>query len=79
MKTTAERIWGKGEDGKPYVIGMTVAELRNELLPFNESDEICMSVSRKKGGGLLGKLKAVENGSTGQIWLKALVLDPSLE
>lgn len=87
---SSPRTWGSNADGTPYLVGMTVADLRRELVRFNDTDEICMSVSRKKdwnGGGLVGKLKAVESGvrarpdgsKPGQIWLKALVLDPSQE
>jgi hypothetical protein len=77
-----ERIWSSNDDGTPYVIGMTVGELKNELKNFNDGDEVCMAVCQKKnwnGGGWLGKLKAIEAGSTGQMWLKALVLDESQE
>ncbi len=76
------RSWGHNADGTPYVIGMTVAELREQLAEFSDSDEICMAVCPKKhwnGGGLIGKLKAIEGGIPGQIWLKGLVVDPSLE
>ena len=61
---------------------MTVAELRNELQRFSDSDEVCVAVCQKKywnGGGWVGKLKALETGSTGQMWLKARVLDDSQE
>ena len=74
--------WGRNEDGSRYVVGMTVAELREKLNDFQDADEVCMAVCPKKywnGGGLLGALKAVERGSDGQIWLKALVIDESLE
>lgn len=76
------RIWGKNSDGSVYVSGITVADLRSKLEKFLDTDEICVAVCRKKdwnGGGLLGKLQVVENGSIGQIWLKALVVDPTLE
>jgi hypothetical protein len=82
------RYWGRNEDGTLYVVGMTVSELRKELDRFADTDEVCITVCRKKkwnGGGLFGKLKAIEQGNMatekckGQIWLKALVLDPSLE
>lgn len=76
------RTWGHNVDGSPYVVGMTVAELRKELERFADTDEVCMSVAPQKhwnGGGLLGKLKRVQRGAGSQIWLGALVLDPSLE
>ena len=76
------RIWGSNDDGTPYVVGMTVAELRNELQRFPDCDEVCVAVCQKKywnGGGFVGKLKALETGSTGQMWLKARVLDESQE
>ncbi len=76
------KFWGRNEDGSKYVVGMTIAELRKELDRFSDTDEVCIAVCTKQywnGGGLLGKLKAIEKGSTGQIWLKARVLDESLE
>lgn len=76
------RTWGRNPDGSPYVTGMTVAELRKALYQFKDTDEVCMAVAPKKyanGGGLPGKLKSVERGTTGQIWLGGLVLDESLE
>lgn len=79
---TTPRFWGKNADGTTYVVGMTVSDLRKELDKFKDDDEVCVAVCSKKywnGGGLLGKLKALEHGTDGQIWLKGAVLDPSLE
>lgn len=76
------RTWGRNLDGTPYLVGMTVGDLRKELERFADTDEVLMSVAPKRywnGGGLSGKLKAVQTGVPGQIWLKALVLDPTLE
>lgn len=75
-------VWGENADGTPYVVGMTVGELREALSEFKEGDEVCMAVCPKKywnGGGYFGKLKAINAGTTGQIWLKGRVLDASLE
>ena len=77
-----QKVWGKNDDGTPYVIGKTVRELRQELSRFHDDDEVCMAVCPKKywnGGGYLGKLVDLEPGSPGQIWLKARVIDESLE
>lgn len=76
------RIWGRNPDGTRYVTGMTVAELREQLKRFSDTDEVLMAVCPKKywnGGGLMGALKEVQFGSDGQLWLKALVIDSSLE
>lgn len=76
------KVWGKNSDGTPYVVGMTVAELRNELQHFDDSDEVCVAICQKKnwnGGAFVGKLKVLETGTTGQMWLKASVLDESQE
>lgn len=80
-RTTA-RIWGRNLDGSPYAVGMTVAQLRDQLADFKDTDEICVAVCDKKnlnGGGLLGQLKELGDGVPGQIWLKATVIDESLE
>lgn len=82
MKESKEIPWGRNADGTPYVIGMTVAELRKELERFPDTHEVCMTVCPKKhwnGGGYVGKLKDVTDGSAGQMWLKGRVLDPSQE
>lgn len=76
------RFWARNEDGSRYVTGITVAQLRVELERFKDTDEVLMAVCPKKywnGGGLMGALKELEHGCDGQIWLKALVIDPSLE
>jgi hypothetical protein len=76
------RIWGRNEDGSPYIRGITVAELREQLSKYADTDEVCMVVTPKKyanGGGLLGKLKSLERGSDGQMWLQGGVIDESLE
>lgn len=76
------RTWGKNDDGTKYVTGLTVGELKKKLEEFQDTDEVCMAVCPKKywnGGGYLGALRVVEEGSTGQIWLKGSVIDPSLE
>jgi hypothetical protein len=75
------RIWGQNPDGTPYVIGMTVGELRKEISKFDDGLEVCMAVCPKRywnGGGYWGKLAAIEMGSN-QVWLKGRVLDESLE
>lgn len=82
LKYFMPRVWGKNRDGSPYVVGLTVGELKKQLHGFADSHEVCVAVCQKKnenGGGFLGKLKKVESGSSGQIWLKAMVLDESLE
>lgn len=74
------RVWGRNDNGTPYETGMTIGALRTELLKFNDTDEICVSIARKSqwnGGGHTGKLKTLETGSTGQVWFKARVLDDS--
>lgn len=77
------RIWGLNEDGTPYQVGITVRELREQLSRFQDSDEVCVAVCQKKnwngGSSYIGKLKSLEEGSNGQIWLKARVLDESQE
>lgn len=75
------RIWGCNDDGTPYVVGMTVAELRKELERFPDGTEICMNVRQnvQEGRAMTGKLKSVGPGATGQLWLTAFVLDPSQE
>ena len=76
------RVWGRNADGSPYAVGITVGELRKQLDRFKDTDEVCMTVAPKKyanGGGLMGKLKSLETGSEGQIWLKGGVVDESLE
>ena len=78
----SEKVWGRNADGSPYVVGMTVGRLRELVVGFEETDEVCMAVCPKKywnGGGLLGKLKEIVRGSDGQIWLKGAVIDESLE
>jgi len=82
ISTSSPGIWGRNPDGSPYQVGMTVGELRQELARFDDADEVCVAVCQKRdwnGGGLIGKLKGVAAGSRGQIWMKALVLDKSLE
>lgn len=76
------RIWSYKDDGTPYMVGMTVAQLRDELARFGDTDEVCVAICNKRnenGGGLLGKLKALDSGAQRQIWLKAHVIDESLE
>lgn len=76
------RFWGKNEDGSDYATGMTVAELRRQLELYSDTVEVCVAVCPKKywnGGGYLGVLKAVERGIETQVWLKAGVIDPSME
>jgi hypothetical protein len=79
---SAGRAWGRNSDGGMYVVGLTVGDLKKELAKLPDTSEVCMAVCQKKnynGGGLLGKLKAVESGADKQVWLKAMVLDQSLE
>jgi hypothetical protein len=73
------RIWGRKADGSQYIVGLTVAQLREKLSRFKDTDEVCLSVRNKKQHGFIGKLKSVENGSEGQIWLSGGVIDESLE
>lgn len=78
--TKSNRVWGRSEDGSPYVTGMTVAELREALQKYPATDEVCLCVHGKSGtGGLLGKLKSVMFGAAGEMWLNGSVIDPSLE
>lgn len=76
------RVWGRNADGTPYVVGITVGELRRQLERFSDTHEICMVVCRKKdqnGAGLWGKLTKVDDGAAGQLWLTGSVLDKDLE
>lgn len=76
------RVWGKNEDGTPYVVGMTVAQLREVLEKYRDDVEVCVVVCPKRywnGGGYSGKLITVEPGIESQLWLKGRVLDESLE
>lgn len=71
------RIWGRNPDGTPYVVGLTVAQLRKELDRFEDTDEVCMMIS-SASRGMTGKLKSLHFGSS-QIWLEGVVLDASQE
>jgi hypothetical protein len=82
FKKEEPRVWGRNKDGTPYAVGITVAQLIEKLQAFAPTDEVCMSVHTKRtenGGGFIGKVKSVDSGATGQIWLTGGVVDESLE